>query len=240
MPKRESSIPFILCTLYIIPIILYLAGIRPTLVASISFAVPYYTVNIIVTAILTLGAAAVTVLNRNEIHGFAKAMYFVTFAVAAVFYLPFCVWVSSVSALPTGLGACDVLCLFVCCTAVLPRVRTRIIFLAASAIPMIIIFTAVTLSLFVSLFPIGTSEIIAVYLSPNEEYRLEVTEYDAGATGGDTAVTVHYEKPLVHLGLVKIMKNPETLYTGNWHERISISWVDNDTVSVNGKLYKLR
>ena len=62
---------------------------------------------------------------------------------------------------------------------------------------------------------------------------------DQGALGGDTVVVVHYEKPVVHLGIVKIMKDPESLYVGDWKEDIRISWIDDDTVVINGEVREL-
>ncbi|MBQ8523190.1 MAG: hypothetical protein IJ457_01040 [Clostridia bacterium] len=95
MAKREKAIPFVLGALYVIPILLDFTGVSIALAGSISFVLPSSTVNMIVTSILTLGAAALTVLNRKEIQGAVAVLYFADFAISMVLYLPFCIIKSS-------------------------------------------------------------------------------------------------------------------------------------------------
>lgn len=240
MAKREKVIPFILGALYVIPILLGFSGVSIALAGSISFALPSSTVNMIVTSILTLGAAALTVLNRKEIQGAVAVLYFADFAISMVLYLPFCIIKSSGSVIPIVLAAVNTVCLFVCCIVILPRLSLRLIFSAASAVPLLFSAFAIAVAVFVTLMPLTSSTLRETYTSPEGSYRIEVIDVDQGALGGSTVVRLHYEKPLVHLGLVKVIREPKGLYTGRWQERVSISWTDENTVVINGNKHELR
>ena len=235
--KREKAIPFVLCALFVIPIILDLAGISIDLAKNISFAVPSAAVNLIVTAIIVYGATAVTFLNRHEIHGIVSAMYYVALALSAVFAIYNGILADSVVLVVISFSV--FLCCFVSCIVILPSAKHRVIFVIASAVPVLIAALVISLISFITLNSIGTDTVRGTYTSPEGTYSIEVIDSDQGALGGDTVVVVYYEKPIVHLGIVKIMKDPESLYIGDWKEDIRISWVDDDTVVINGEVREL-
>lgn len=235
--KREKAIPFVLCVLFVIPIILDLAGISIVLAENISFAVPSAAVNLIVTAIIVYGATAVTFLSRHEIHGLVSAMYYVALALSAVFAIYNGILADSVVLVVISFSV--FFCCFVSCIVILPRAKHRVIFVIASAVPVLIVAPVISLISFITLNSIGTDTVRGTYTSPEGTYRIEVIDSDQGALGGDTVVVVYYEKPIVHLGIVKIMKDPESLYIGDWKEDIRISWVDDDTVVINGEVREL-
>jgi len=75
---------------------------------------------------------------------------------------------------------------------------------------------------------------IEVIPSPNGSYNLILREIDQGALGGDVAVLIESKS---FLGIIK--RNRQTLSFGYWGYRPELSWVDNDTVEINGKQFNI-
>ena len=76
--------------------------------------------------------------------------------------------------------------------------------------------------------------------SPSDEYYAEVIDRDQGALGGNTVVMV-YSRYEFNALLFKITKKPVTVYSGEWreYENISVSWKNDSTLIINGKLYRI-
>lgn len=239
--KREKAIPFVLCAMYILPVVISVLNIKVTFGGNIGKPVPVSAVYIIITALATYAAAFIAIRNRQRITTLPFAMYFVAFALSVVFTVCYSLTDHVGSVLILVLTLSVFLCCFVNCTVILGSRASKFIFAVLSALPLIIV------SIFVILFSLmsmafadlGMNTVVGHYDSPNGAYRIEVIDVDQGALGGDTVVRLYYEKPILNLGIVKIMKKPEGLYVGDWREHINISWVDNDTVVINGTKYDI-
>lgn len=74
--------------------------------------------------------------------------------------------------------------------------------------------------------------ILQEIISPNREYTIMIKEIDAGATGG--AVRAFLKENNSFIGIEK-QERIINQYQGRWGERPSISWADNEIISINGK-----
>ena len=83
----------------------------------------------------------------------------------------------------------------------------------------------------------GESTVLEKHNSPDGEYYVELVERDMGATGGEREVML-YEKGF-NAFVFSFTKPGEKLYTGGWQEEISIEWLDDDTLIINGESYEI-
>ena len=96
------------------------------------------------------------------------------------------------------------------------------------------------LSLF-SLFPIGRNRVVQSLPSPGGTYCAQVIDSDQGALGGDTIVEVYESRKQVNLLLIKLQKNPQLVYLGNWgeFENMNLRWESEQVLLINGRSYEV-
>jgi len=72
------------------------------------------------------------------------------------------------------------------------------------------------------------------YPDPGGHLEAEVRVVDEGATGGSTTVTVCQVWPF---GLLRVVRNKTTL---GWIDSgaLDVAWVDEDTISINGRMWR--
>ena len=88
---------------------------------------------------------------------------------------------------------------------------------------------------------IGQNTVVQTAESPSGKYYAQVIDSDQGALGGDTLVDV-YEKSKINVGLFKIEKKPQRVYTGDWGEfnTMQIYWKDDDCLVINSAEYEIK
>ena len=96
------------------------------------------------------------------------------------------------------------------------------------------------LSLF-SLFPIGRNRVVQSLPSPGGTCCAQVIDSDQGALGGDTIVEVYESRKQVKLLLIKLQKNPQLVYLGNWgeFENMNLRWESEQVLLINGRSYEV-
>lgn len=96
------------------------------------------------------------------------------------------------------------------------------------------------LSLF-SLFPIGRNRVVQSLPSPGGNYCAQVIDSDQGALGGDTIVEIYESRKQVNLLLIKLQKNPQLVYLGNWgeFENMNLRWETEQVLLINGRSYEV-
>ena len=105
-----------------------------------------------------------------------------------------------------------------------------------NTILLLIILAMVTLEM--TFGSLGESVIAREVPSPNQSYLATVEKRDSGALGGAKNVLVEDCKSIIDVGLGRFSK-VQLLYSGEWDERVSVSWVDDHTLLINGKLFPL-
>ncbi len=77
--------------------------------------------------------------------------------------------------------------------------------------------------------------------SPTGGAIADVIDSNQGVLGGDTLVVVRDTRGPIHLGLLDLSKSPLCVYTGEWGESTTmrISWVDEQTLLINGLEYSV-
>jgi hypothetical protein len=84
----------------------------------------------------------------------------------------------------------------------------------------------------------GEDTTLAQIPSPSGQYVLISVEHDEGALGGGVTVTAKKEFHSQDL-LTFYKKGNWFLYGGDWGEKPNVAWIDDCTISVNGRMYKL-
>lgn len=111
-----------------------------------------------------------------------------------------------------------------------------------SVITSSLMFVAFALISFVAVFlgNFAVNTVVETVESPSGEYYAEVVDSDQGALGGNTVVYVKKTDSL-NLLIMRIEKNPERVYLGEWGEYVSmkIEWSDNSTLLINSTEYKV-
>lgn len=72
--------------------------------------------------------------------------------------------------------------------------------------------------------------------SPDGAYTAVLISSDQGALGGDTLVNIEFNSKNGVWLLSEVKKDPETIYFGEWGEQVGINWIDENTISINGKI----
>ncbi len=72
-------------------------------------------------------------------------------------------------------------------------------------------------------------------------YTAHVIDNDQGALGGNTYVTVEYNKKIINLFICELSKPPVGVYRGDYGEfaYMQVSWKDEDTLIINGLDYDI-
>jgi hypothetical protein len=101
-------------------------------------------------------------------------------------------------------------------------------------------FFAIAIIYFLGFLFSGVSQdtIISEMTSPNGNYIAIVDESDQGAMGGDVYVTVREKSITITLGFLgKLISNPKgnIKYHGEWGDRPTVKFMNDDTLSINGK-----
>ncbi len=111
-----------------------------------------------------------------------------------------------------------------------------------SVITSSLMFVAIILFSFVAVFfgNLAVNTVVNTVVSLSGEYYAEVVDSDQGATGGSTVVYVK-KSDYLNLLIMKIEKNPERIYLGEWGEykTMDIKWADDKTLLINSKEYKV-
>ena len=86
----------------------------------------------------------------------------------------------------------------------------------------------------------GEETVVKTLTSPEGTYYAEVVDSDQGAMGGETYVQV-YHPPVFSCFLFKVEDPPEVVYDGKWgaYKHMDIRWVDDSTLMIDGKLYRI-
>jgi len=73
--------------------------------------------------------------------------------------------------------------------------------------------------------------------SPDGKYYVQEIDNDSGALGGSSTVFLYRE--YLNLGWLRVSGQRRLLASGKWAKRFPVVWVDNETVSVSGREYRV-
>ena len=104
----------------------------------------------------------------------------------------------------------------------------------AVCLAVFLVLNAHNILFIVMMASIGEKTITQTIPSPDGTYEAYVVSCDEGALGGDTSVYVKKEK---NKGLFQ--RKRKELYFGEWGQTYKIQWTDDDTLSVDGKIYEM-
>jgi hypothetical protein len=118
--------------------------------------------------------------------------------------------------------------------------KGKILFKIISLCICILPFFAIVIMYFLGFLFSGVSQdtIISEITSPNGKYIAVIDESDQGAMGGDVYVTVRKKSITISFGFLgKLVSNPkvQTMYQGDWGERPTVKFIDDNTLLINGK-----
>ena len=106
------------------------------------------------------------------------------------------------------------------------------------------ILIAIPLCLFSGLMLIfrdfGRDTVVRTVPSPDGRHYVPVIDSDQGALGGDTLVDVH-AVPILDFGMFYMAQTPQRVLIDDWGawNSMEISWLDEDTLVINGKQYSI-
>ena len=85
---------------------------------------------------------------------------------------------------------------------------------------------------------------LKIIVSPNQEHILILRESDHGAFGGSVSVLVEDNIPKASFaGIVSKKSDLQTdrkvLYYGRWDSRPELSWIDNENVEIDGRVFNI-
>ena len=193
----------------------------------------WFLLNLILQVIL-LGAC---ILKRKELTKaavvFAQALP--TLAVVYYFFAD-----SFLSNVPEAMIAFHALLCFIACYAVsLLNLNARVFRVIATIWnTILLLLTLGMVALAMTFGSLGEPVIARELPSPNQSYLATVEKRDSGALGGAKNVLVEDCKSSIDVGLGRFSK-VQLLYSGEWDERVSVSWADDYTLLINGKLFPL-
>ena len=131
------------------------------------------------------------------------------------------------------------LCFIVCFTISVLHWKynvLRAIFTVWNAI--LLLLTLGLVALAITFGSLGEPVVARELPSPNQSYLATVEKRDSGALGGAKNVLVEDCTSSADVGLGRFAK-VQLLYSGEWDERVSVSWVDDHTLLINGELFPL-
>ena len=147
---------------------------------------------------------------------------------------------SFLSNVPEAMIAFHALLCFIACYAVsLLNLNARVFRVIATIWnTILLLLTLGMVALAMTYGSLGESVIARELPSPNQSYLATVEKRDSGALGGAKNVLVEDCKTSIDVGLGRFSK-VQLLYSGEWDERVSVSWADDHTLVINGKLFPL-
>ena len=94
---------------------------------------------------------------------------------------------------------------------------------------------------FLLVFTIGQNTVVQTLPSPGGTYYAEVIDSDQGALGGDTLVEVYDTRKKIDLFFLRVQKNPQLVYLGDWGEfmNMKLVWESEQVLRINGKSYEI-
>ena len=130
-------------------------------------------------------------------------------------------------------------CFISCCIITIKHTKPLLVKILSLVISALLVFPTALLGLIV-LFPIGQNTVVQTLESPSGRYYAEVVDSDQGALGGDTLVNV-YENRALNLLLIRIKKEPQLVYLGEWgeFENMKIQWKDDHCILINSVEYEI-
>lgn len=131
---------------------------------------------------------------------------------------------------------------FVLCAVISEKILLSDKAKIASVITSSLMFIVIVLISFITVFfgDFSVNTVVKTVDSPDGEYFAEIVDYDKGAFGGDTLVYVKKADSL-NLFILKIEKNSELIYMGEWkeYETMDIHWKDKNCLIINSKEYSI-
>lgn len=82
----------------------------------------------------------------------------------------------------------------------------------------------------------GSRTALATEASPDSRFVAEVIDSDEGALGGTTRLLVYRNDKSFSVGSFSFRKDQKEVYSGPWGEFESLSWIDGETLSLNGRI----
>jgi len=94
---------------------------------------------------------------------------------------------------------------------------------------------------FLLVFTIGQNTVVQTLPSPGGTYYAEVIDSDQGALGGDTLVEVYDTRKKIDLFFLRVQKNPQLVYLGDWGEfkNMKLQWKSEQVLMINGRTYEV-
>ena len=84
-----------------------------------------------------------------------------------------------------------------------------------------------------------TTTVVQTTVSPNGEYVAWFVENNSGAVGGSTVMEVRRQTEDIHLLIGAYAQKPVAIYDGPLGQHLTLSFMNNDTLLVDGKEYHL-
>ena len=85
----------------------------------------------------------------------------------------------------------------------------------------------------------GSRTVLAAEVSPDSIYAAEVIDSNEGALGGATQLLVYRNDKSFSIGSFSFRKSQKEVYSGPWGEFESLSWIDGETLSLNGRTFDI-
>jgi len=100
----------------------------------------------------------------------------------------------------------------------------------------------IPMMVFISYWDFSPNPVVKAELSPNGTYLAEIAYSDQGIFGSSTTVRVTRQGKDTQMALGVIRKDPKTIYKGDYTEQetMTITWVTEETLNINGKEYPVR
>ena len=138
------------------------------------------------------------------------------------------------------IGVLGLLLTFVCaCTMTLKYAKTLALKIIVIVIGIVLAVQLSFLGFIAMIFgSIGKDTVVQSVKSPNGTYTAQLIDSDQGALGGDTLVLV-YEKGGLDLFLLRIEKEPQLVYLGQWgaFNQMTLEWKNNNCLLINNIEY---
>ena len=85
----------------------------------------------------------------------------------------------------------------------------------------------------------GSRTVLAAQVSPGSIYAAEVIDSNEGALGGATQLLVYRNDKSFSLGPFSFRKDQKEIYSGPWGEFETLSWIDGEKLSLNGRTFDI-
>lgn len=241
MKKVFNAIPGVLAVIYyIIPLLYFIAVVTGR---YLEFYSPVFMAVLI--SLQSVAAAVVMLVFKVEYNGANGAVLSIVLFLSAVTQFYFVRHAITVygeyntltSAIIMLFGTASVIVMFVKC------VDDSVFKAIVGVVTVIFTMLAVGLSIYfiISASLFGEDKISDGPLSPNGAYAVEITHRDSGlTTEGGTYVNVRRtDESRAPFGVFKY--KPERIYSGGRleYERMTIDWLDDETLVINGRPYSL-